>query len=112
VVELKERELKHDLNFDSKHNIGKQIIDAKPNATIAATTIQPEEPEELEEGERLFHSQMWVNGTPLHFIVDSRSQKKLISVEVVKRLKLPTMPHPQPYTIGWLSRGRNIRVSE
>jgi hypothetical protein len=105
VVELKEKESEPDLDFDSKHNKGKQIIDAEPTATIMATTIQPEEPEELEEGEHLFHSQMWVKGTPLHFIVDSGSQKNLISVEVVKRLKLPMMPHPQPYTIRWLSRG-------
>jgi hypothetical protein len=68
-----------------------------------ATTIQPEEPEELEEGEGLFHSQMWVKGTPLHFIVDSGSQKNLISTEVFKILKFPTMSHPQPYTIGCLS---------
>jgi hypothetical protein len=47
-------------------------------------TIQPEEPIDPEEGECLFHSQMWVKGTPLHFIVDSRSQKNLISAEVVK----------------------------
>jgi hypothetical protein len=30
----------------------------------------------LLEGERLFHSQMWVKGTPLHFIVDSRKPEK------------------------------------
>jgi hypothetical protein len=36
---------------------------------------------------------MWVKGTPLHFIVDSGSQKNLISEEVVKRLALPTMSH-------------------
>jgi hypothetical protein len=40
---------------------------------VAATTIKPEEPEDLEEGEILFHSQMWVKGTPLHFIVDNES---------------------------------------
>jgi hypothetical protein len=33
-------------------------------------TIQPEEPTDPEEGEHLFHSQMWVKGTPLHFIID------------------------------------------
>jgi hypothetical protein len=48
------------------------------------TTIQPEEPTDPEEGECLFHSQMWVKGTPLHFIVDSGSKKNLISVEVIK----------------------------
>jgi hypothetical protein len=26
-------------------------------------------------------------------------------------MKLSTMPHPQPYTIGWLSRGQDICIS-
>jgi hypothetical protein len=43
---------------------------------LSTTTIQLEEPIDPEEGECLFHSQMWVKGTPLHFIVDSGSQKK------------------------------------
>jgi hypothetical protein len=58
-------------HFDSKNNKGKQIIDAEPTSTITATTIQLEELEELEDEEHLFHSQMWVKGTPLHFIVGS-----------------------------------------
>ena len=91
---------------------GKQIIDTEPLATIATTKIQPSEPDEPEEEERLFHSQMWVKGTPLHFIVDSGSQKNLISEEVVKRLALSMTPHPQPYTIGWLQKGRDLRISQ
>jgi hypothetical protein len=55
---------------------------------------------------------MWVKGTPLHFIIDSGSQKNLILVEVIKRLALPTMPHPQPYTIGWLYQVSDLRVSQ
>jgi hypothetical protein len=55
---------------------------------------------------------MWVKGTPLHFIVDSGSQKNLISAEVVKQLGLSTTPHPQPYNIGWLRQGRDLRVSQ
>ena len=54
---------------------------------------------------------MWVKGSPLQFIVDSGSQKNLISVEVVKRLGLLTTAHPQPYTIGWLHQGQDLRVS-
>ena len=49
-----------------------------------------------------------MKGTPLHFIVDSGSQKNLISVEVVKWLALPTMLNPQPYTIGWLRQGSDL----
>jgi hypothetical protein len=55
---------------------------------------------------------MWVKGTLLHFIVDSGSQKNLISVEVVKRLALLTMMHLHPYTIGWLHQGSDIHVSQ
>ena len=100
---MKSSDLDMDFESEKDPNKGKRILDAEPNATIATAQIQPVEPKDPEEGERLFHSQMWVKGTPLHFIVDNGSQKNLISVEVVKRLKLPTTPHPQPYNIGWLS---------
>ena len=100
---MKSSELDLDSDSEIEPDKGKQIIDSKPNATVATAQIQPMELEDSEEGERLFHSQMWVKGTALHFIVDNGSQKNLISAEVVKRLKLLTMPHPQPYNIGWLS---------
>jgi hypothetical protein len=73
-----------------------QIIEVDPTAIFATATIQPEEPTETEEGECLFHSQTWVKGTLLHFIVDSGSQKNLMSGEVVKQLGLSTTPHPSP----------------
>jgi hypothetical protein len=79
---------------------GKQIIDVKPNATVATSNIHKEEPKDPEEEECLFHSQMWVNGSPLQFIVDSGSEKNLISAEVMKRFGLLTTAHPRPYTIG------------
>eukprot|EP00253_Pinus_taeda_P016290 PITA_16290 len=90
---------------DKGNGKGKQIIDADPTATVATTKIQKNDSEDPEEGERLFHSQMWVKGSPLQFIVDSGSQKNLTSAEVVKRLGLPTTPHPHPYSIGWLHEG-------
>ena len=55
---------------------------------------------------------MWVKGTPLHFIIDSGSQKNLISVEVVKQLGLSTKPHPQLYNIEWLRQGHDLHVSQ
>jgi hypothetical protein len=41
---------------NSNNNKGKQIIDVEPTTTIPATTIQPKEPEGLEDGEFLFHA--------------------------------------------------------
>jgi hypothetical protein len=91
---------------------GKRIINVEPSAMVATTKVQSSKPEEPEEGKSLFHSHMWVKGALIHFIVDNGSQKKLISVEVVKRLDLPTTPHLHPYTIGWLRQGRDICVSQ
>jgi hypothetical protein len=80
VGEIKDKES----NPDSKNNGRRHINDAYPTATVTTTTIHLEEPIDPEEGECLFYSQISVKGTPLHFIVDSESQNKLISTEVVK----------------------------
>ena len=56
VAKMKSSEL--DLDSDSKTgpDKGNQIIDAEPNATITTAQIQSVEPEDPQEGERLFHS--------------------------------------------------------
>ena len=84
--------------FDKRNGKGKQIIDAEPSATAATAKIQNNEPEDLEEGERLFHSQMWVKGSLLQFIIHSGSQTNFISIEVMKWLGLLTITCPEPYT--------------
>jgi hypothetical protein len=105
VAEIKEKESNPGSESDSENTGKRKIIDADPTAIVATASIQPEEPTEPEEGEHIFHSQVWVKGTPLHFIVDSRSQKDLISTEVVKQLGLSTTPQLKPYNIGWLLQG-------
>ena len=56
MAELKDFE--SEVNSYSKSNLegGKQIIDAKPSATIATTKVRSSELEEPKEGEHLFHS--------------------------------------------------------
>ena len=58
-------------NGDEKWN---QIIDADPSSIFAITKLQREDLEDPKEGERLFHSQMWVKGSPMQFLVDGGSQ--------------------------------------
>ena len=64
MAELKASKLDAGSDSESKPDKGtdkgKQIIDADPNTTVATAKIQKNEPEDLEEEERLFHSQMWV----------------------------------------------------
>jgi hypothetical protein len=105
MAEIKDKEPNPDSESDYENTGKGHIIDAEPTAIVATTIIQPEEPTDPEEGECLFHSQMWVKGTSLHFIVDSERQKNLILAEVVKQLGLSTTPHLQPYNIGWLRQG-------
>jgi hypothetical protein len=84
---------------------GNHIINVESIATISTTNIQPDKSEEIEEGDHLFHSHMWVKGNPLHYIVENGSQNNMILTDVIKRLKLLRMEYPQPYTIGWLFQG-------
>jgi hypothetical protein len=56
VVEIKDKELNPDSEYDSKNTGKGQIIDADPTVIVATTTIQLEEPIDPEEGEHLFHS--------------------------------------------------------
>jgi hypothetical protein len=35
-------------------------------------------------------------------LFDTRSQANLISEDIVKKLKLETIPHPKPYPLGWI----------
>ena len=101
-----------ELEPDKGNDKGKQIIEADPSAIVATTKIQWEDPEDPDEGERLFHSQMWVKGSPLQFLIDRGSQKNLISSNFMKRLGLLTIAHPQPYTIEWLHPGRDLRIRQ
>jgi hypothetical protein len=75
VAELKEIESSLDSDSDSDNNKMRQIIDAEPTATVMTAIIQLEELEDPEEGGRLFHSQMWVKGNALHFIVVAEARR-------------------------------------
>jgi hypothetical protein len=84
VAKVKASESDGGSESESELERGKHIIDAEPSFVVSTTKLQPGEPNKLEECEHLFHSEMWLKGTSLHFTVDSGSQKNLISVEFVK----------------------------
>jgi hypothetical protein len=71
VDELKASESKEYSDSESNLEGGKRIIDDETNAIVATTKVYPSKLEELEEGEHLFHSHMWLKGASLHFIVDN-----------------------------------------
>jgi hypothetical protein len=73
VAEIKDKESNPDSESDSENNGKGQIIDTDPTAIVATQQFNQKNQQILKRGSILFHSQMWVKGTPLHFIVDSGS---------------------------------------
>ena len=59
----------------------------------------------------MFHTHIWVHKNPLHLIVDNGSEKNFVSKYLVKKLGLVTTLHPQPYNIGWMKDGQELRIT-
>ena len=59
----------------------------------------------------MFHTRIWVQSHPLHLIVDNGSQKNFGFEDLVKKLGLVSTPHLQPYNIGWMKDGQELRIT-
>ena len=59
----------------------------------------------------MFDTQIWVQNNPLHLIVDNGIQKNFVSKDIMKKLGLVTTPHSQPYNIGWMKDGKELRIT-
>jgi hypothetical protein len=45
-------------------------------------------------------------------IVDSGSTDNLVSIEMVEKLELETVSHPNPYKVSWLQKGHQVTVTK
>ena len=43
--------------------------------------------------------------------MDNGSQKNFVFEDIVKKLRLVTTPHPQPYSISWMKDGQELRIT-
>ena len=59
--------------------------------------------QEDEQRENLFHTRCTVKGKVCSVIIDSGSCTNVASTLLVEKLGLPTLPHPHPYKLQWLS---------
>ena len=61
---------------------------------------------------KLYHTRFIVQGSLCDLIIDSGSQKNILSKDVVERLQLETENHPNLYAIGWIKEVGGIWVHE
>jgi hypothetical protein len=82
--------------------------ETKPSTSTSNCHVQaPNEEERIE----LFHVRVVSKHTKIDTLFDSGSQENLISEDLVKQLKLETIPHPKPYPLGWICKDANLQVS-
>ena len=68
--------------------------------TIRALSVQVKE-EDIEAVQRdnIFHTRCHIGDKVCSMVIDGRSCTNVASIELVKKLSLPTMRHPRPYKL-------------
>ncbi|XP_039160932.1 uncharacterized protein LOC120289682 [Eucalyptus grandis] len=60
----------------------------------------------------LFHARCTVNSKVCNVIIDSGSCENIVSKALVDHLQLKTELHPSPYTIGWIRKWAELKVTQ
>ncbi|KAA8542785.1 hypothetical protein F0562_023937 [Nyssa sinensis] len=67
-------------------------------------------PTTIDEKEELFNVRIQIKQEVIGAIVDTGSQKNLISTSLVQKLGLDTIPHPKPYPLGWIQKDMELKI--
>ena len=78
------------------------------NRTLLKIFIEKEPPQR----KTLFRTLYKVRGKVCKVIVDSDSTNNIASVEMVEKLGLKKLPHPNPYKVSWLNKEQQVIVNE
>jgi len=60
----------------------------------------------------IFHSRCAIQGKVYSLITDGGSRTNVASSHLIDKLKLPTIPHPRPYSLQWLKKGNEVHVTK
>jgi hypothetical protein len=107
--------IQHDLGSDSGDETKITAMGYQGNGSIASTSsssnnnlnVTRQEKERIE----IFHIRVVSKHTKIDTLFDTGSQENLISEDIVKKLKLETIPHPKPYPLGWICDNAKLQVT-
>jgi hypothetical protein len=107
--------IQHDLGSDSGDETKITTMGYQGKGSIASTSsssnsnlnVTRQEKERIE----LFHIRVVSKHTNIDTLFDTGSQANLISEDIVKKLKLETIPHPKPYPLGWICDNAKLQVT-
>ena len=67
--------------------------------------LEKKEAKGPEQRKKVFKTKCKVQGKCCNLIIDGGSNENLMSTEVMEKLKLKSLVHPNTYRISWLKRG-------
>ncbi|KAK9690448.1 hypothetical protein RND81_09G128300 [Saponaria officinalis] len=120
LMDIQEMEAQGEILIDSSDETedteGKNevIVPLDEGAALVVCRVMHSYPTPLEEEQRqqIFQTRCTVMGKICHVLVDSGSCTNAASTVLVEKLQLPTLEHPQPYKLRWLSRGTEVQVDK
>ncbi|KAK9756103.1 hypothetical protein RND81_01G073500 [Saponaria officinalis] len=90
------------------------ILPLDEGTALVLCRVMHSQPTPLEEDQRqqIFQTRCTVMGKVCHVLIDSGSCTNAASTVMVDKLNLPTLDHPQPYKLRWLSKGSEVQVNK
>jgi len=65
-----------------------------------------------EQRENIFHTRCQIQDKVCEMVIDNGSCTNVASTTLVEKLGLTTIPHPRPYSLRWLNKNGEIRVTK
>ena len=78
---------------------------------VLRRTLSSLKGDQQEQRENIFHSRCTIQGKVCSSSIDGGSCANVASSTMVKKLKLPVITHPHPYSIQSLNQGKGIQVN-
>ncbi|KMY84940.1 hypothetical protein BUMB_04189c [Candidatus Paraburkholderia calva] len=86
------------------------VVNERLCITMRALSIKLIQEDHLQR-QNIFHTKCYINKKVCLMIIDSGSCTNVVSTMIVEKLGLPTIKHPNPYKLQWLSERGEVRVT-